>query len=231
MNKLEMLMNKYIMFLVVGLLTVSGAVVFSMAQDSNSDQQNKKAEVGKKAPDFTLKTVDGDEVTLSDYHRKTDDDGNVVRKGKIVVLQWINPDCPYCRRVHSSGLVNEMVKNLKKVTDDVVHLEISSTHYMGPKKIKKYQKEHDIDAPALLDRDGTVGKTYGAKTTPHMYVIDRRGVLRYQGAFDNDVRGKKKEDKRKNYVVNAVKQLEKEEKDVSPNKTKPYGCSVKYKEE
>jgi hypothetical protein len=85
-------------------------------------------------------------------------------------------------------------------------------------------KEHKVDIPALLDNDGAVGLLYGAKTTPHCYVIDANGVLVYQGAIDNNDKG----DGKMNYVVNAVTQLKAGES-VSPSETKPYGCSVKYK--
>ena len=87
----------------------------------------------------------------------------------------------------------------------------------------KYLKDNKIEIPALLDTDGAVGKMYGARTTPHCYVIDDNGTLVYQGAIDDNQSGGGKT----NYVVNALTQLKKGEK-VSPSETKPYGCSVKY---
>ena len=146
--------------------------------------------------------------------------------GKIVVLQWINPDCPICVRVSKSGRVAAMRSDLGNVDNDIVHLTVNSTHYMEPEKGAVYLEQHAIDAPVLIDKDGTVGKLYGAKTTPHMFVIDTEGVLRYQGAIDDDQSGKKGGDAT-NYVVLAVQQIA-EGETVSPDTTRPYGCSVKY---
>jgi hypothetical protein len=146
--------------------------------------------------------------------------------GKIVVLQWINPDCPVCRRVHSTGLVTAMRKRLDTITPGVVHLAINSTHYMEPSVGEAYLKTHKVAAPVLIDRDGKVGHLYGAKRTPHLYVIDAEGVLRYQGAIDDDQRGDKG-DQATNYVVNAVQQIVAGET-VAPDITRSYGCTVKY---
>ncbi|MHC4102825.1 MAG: thioredoxin domain-containing protein, partial [Planctomycetota bacterium] len=87
-------------------------------------------------------------------------------------------------------------------------------------------KTHKIDAPVLIDRDGKVGHLYGAKRTPHLFVIDAEGVLRYQGAIDDDQRGDKGE-KATNYVVQAVRQIVAGET-VAPDITRSYGCTVKY---
>jgi peroxiredoxin len=171
------------------------------------------AKVGEAAPDFKLMDAQGKAYALADY------------KGKVVVLQWINPDCPVCKRVSSTGLVAGMLKDLKQVDPNIVHLAINSTHYMEPAATAAYMKEHKLDSPALIDREGTVGQMYGARTTPHVYVIDAEGVLRYQGAFDDDQRGNK--ENRTNFVVQAVRQIVAGET-VTPDTTKPYGCSVKY---
>ena len=178
-------------------------------------QPEVKAEIGKEAPDFTLKDIDGKEHKLSDL------------KGKNVVLQWINPQCPVCVRVVSDGLVEKMRKDLKALDKDVVHLAINSTHTMSNEDSVKYLKEHGLeDLVALDDSEGTVGRAYGAKTTPHLYVIDAKGVLRYNGAIDDDPSGRKSD--RINYAVNALRQIVAGET-VIPETTKPYGCSVKYK--
>lgn len=178
-------------------------------------EQDAKAEIGKAAPDFTLKDVDGKEYKLSDY------------KGKHVVLQWINPQCPVCARVSSSGLVEQMRKELKALDKDVVHVAINSTHNMTAEDSVKYLKANKLeDVVALDDSAGEVGRLYGAKTTPHIFVIDAKGVLRYSGAFDDDPSGRKSE--RINYAVNALRQILAGET-VVPEKTQPYGCNVKYK--
>jgi len=172
------------------------------------------AKVGAAAPAFTLKTTDGKDWSLSDA------------KGKVVVLEWINPNCPVCVRVCESGVVADTLKGCKDAFEDVVYVTINSSAAQ-PDSLKataEYLKSHKLDVPGLLDEDGKVGQMYGARTTPHCFVIDQNGVLVYQGAIDDSPSGGAKT----NYVVNAVKQLKAGEK-VSPSETKPYGCSVKYK--
>jgi peroxiredoxin len=174
-----------------------------------------KAEVGKAAPNFTLKTTEGKEWSLSDA------------KGKTIVLEWCNPDCPACQGVSSDGTVAKMLTDLKAIDSNVVVVFINSSA-ASPSSLEKtgaYLKDHKIEVPALLDTEGSVGMMYGARTTPHCYVIDDKGVLRYTGAI-NDAKGGKKAEM--NYVVNAVKQIKAGET-VSPDTTTPYGCSVKYK--
>lgn len=198
----------------LALLTGLTTTAIAGAQDKEKKNDAVKAAIGEPAPDFTLTDTEGKSHRLSDY------------KGKIVVLQWINPQCPVCRRVWSDGLVGSMRDEMKKVAPDIVHLTINSTHFMEPSQSAAYLKEHKIDVPALDDRAGTVGRLYGARTTPHMYVIDQKGILRYDGAFDDDARGRE-DSGTTNYVVNAVKQIVAGET-VTPDTTRPYGCSVKY---
>jgi peroxiredoxin len=172
------------------------------------------AKVGEAAPNFTLKTTDGKDWSLSDA------------KGKVVVLEWVNPNCPVCVRVCKEGIVADTLKGCKEQFADVVYVAINSSAAQPDSlaATAEYLKSHKLEVPALLDNDGKVGQMYGARTTPHCYVIDRNGVLVYQGAIDDSPSGGAKT----NYVVNAVKQLKAGEK-VSPSETKPYGCSVKYK--
>ena len=203
---------------VAGLCAMLG-VASAYGQDTDrpsrrpSDRANV-AKVGEPAPNFTLTDASGKSHTLADY------------KGKLVVLQWINPDCPVCTRVNASGLTNEMAKAVKGVEKDFVHLAIHSTHYMEPDKSAAYLKKHKVKAPVLDDRSGKVGHLYGAKTTPHMYVIDKKGILRYAGAIDDDDNGKNR-DGATNYVINAVHQIAAGET-VTPDMTKAYGCAIKY---
>lgn len=176
----------------------------------NGDNDNAApsvAKVGESAPNFTLSDANGKSYTLSDY------------KGKIVVLQWISPLCPVCRGVASSGAVAKMAKDITALSSDAVHLTINSTHNTTAETSAAYLKEHKIKAPALSDRDGKVGHLYDAKTTPHLYVIDAEGVLRYSGAIDDR--------KDNNYAVQAVRQIVAGDT-VTPDTTKPYGCTVKF---
>ncbi len=172
------------------------------------------AKVGEPAPNFTLNDARGKSHTLADY------------QGKLVLLQWINPDCPICRRVNESGITTKMAKAIRAIEKKFVHLTIHSTHYMEPKKSVAYLKQHKVKAPVLDDRGGKVGHLYGAKTTPHMYVIDKKGILRYAGAIDDDPNGTNREGAT-NYVINAVRQIAAGET-VAPDMTKAYGCPVKY---
>jgi len=173
-----------------------------------------KAAIGKPAPDFTLKDVNGKEYKLSDL------------KGKNIVLEWINPTCPVCNRVMGTGLVEKMRTDLKALDANVVHLAINSTSEMTAADSVKYLKTNKlVDLVALDDNTGTVGRLYGAKTTPHIFVIDAKGILRYSGAFDNDPVGKKAD--RINYAVNTLRLIVAGET-VVPEKTESYGCAVKY---
>ncbi len=172
------------------------------------------AKVGETAPNFTLKDASGKEHSLADY------------KGKVVVLEWMNEGCPVCRGVMENGLVASMVADSKKADPDVVFLFINSTakDASKPEKSAKYLERHKIDGTPLIDGDGTVGHLYGAKTTPHCFVIDANGTLAYAGAFDNEKEGSENV----NYVVSAVTAL-KAGKAPSPATTRSYGCGIKYK--
>ena len=178
------------------------------------------AEIGKPAPAFTMKDTDGKTHSLSDF------------KGKIVVLEWFCPTCPYSggkggRSIHNNGAVKALGKDLKKVDPDVVYLLVDSSTAkmrMTPEELSKkdagMKDSLGITAPILIDGDTSVAKAYGAKSTPHMYVIDADGVLRYQGAFSDQ--------KKTNYVLNSVKAI-KDGSTVEPTYVKQWGCGVRYK--
>ncbi|MEX2089251.1 MAG: redoxin domain-containing protein, partial [Bacteroidota bacterium] len=154
------------------------------------------AEVGKAAPAFSLTDLNGNTVSLADF------------KGKVVVLEWTNPNCPFVQRLYRDEI---MTKVQKKYTDKVVWLSVNSTSkshqdYLEPSALAAKYKEWKADHDAMLmDEDGTVGKMFDAKTTPHMYIIDAKGVLVYNGGIDNDPRGNKSE--RVNYVDAALDEL------------------------
>ena len=177
-------------------------------------QPLKQAEnIERKAPEFTLKSFDGKTVKLSDY------------KGKIVVLEWFNYECPFVVRHYGSqptmiGLAN------KYKDKNVVWFAINSTNHATPEANLEFAKKRNLPYPILDDRSGTVGRTYGAKTTPHMYVIDAKGSIAYQGAIDNDERGRKGPNVI-NYVDKALAELT-EGKEVTAKDTMSYGCTVKY---
>lgn len=176
------------------------------------------AAIGSPAPNFTLKDADGKTVKLSDY------------KDKIVVLEWFNPECPFVVQAHGKeGALRDV--DGRVVRDGVVWLAINSSapgkEGAGAELNKKMREEWKIGYPVLLDESGDVGRLYGAKSTPHMFVIDAKGVLAYRGALDNSPRGKVEGDKKINYVEAAIADL-KAGKPVATKETKSYGCSVKY---
>lgn len=169
--------------------------------------------VERKAPEFTLNSFDGRTISLSDY------------RGKIVVLEWFNYECPFVLRHYGSrptmiGLAN------KYKDKNVVWLAINSTSHTTPEANIEFAKKRKLPYPILDDRTGTVGRTYGAKTTPHMYVIDAKGSIAYQGAIDNDERARKGPNVI-NYVDRALAELT-GGKEVTTTDTMSYGCTVKY---
>ena len=178
------------------------------------------AKVGDTAPDFELKDLDGKAVKLSDY------------KGKIVVLEWFNPGCPFVKAAHTKGSLVDTAK--KQMDKGVVWLSINSgapgKQGHGIEANKNGATEFAMKNPVLLDEDGKVGKAYGARHTPQMYVIDKEGKLVYAGAIDNSPDGEggsPKDGKLINYVDEALSDIE-TGKPVRTPTTEAYGCSVKY---
>ncbi len=182
--------------------------------------QQQQADIGKLAPDFTLPDAEGKKHALSDY------------KGKYVVLEWVNFGCPFVRKHYDS---HNMQKLQAQYTDKgVVWLTICSSapnmqgHMTGDELKNKLKSEEWKGTAYLLDEDGTVGRKYGAKTTPDMFVLDKSGELVYSGAIDNkptpyqsDLAGAK------NYLKAALDEIM-GGKQIAVSTTKSYGCSVKY---
>ena len=207
-----------------GLLAVvaaSTALPALAGQDAGQEKKPPKeevkavgAEVGKAAPAFELKDLDGKTVKLADF------------KDKTVVLEWFNPGCPYCAFAYGEkGPLRKLPETLK--AKGIVWLSIVSEKPDNPggkaETIQKFVKANGISAPMLLDPDGKVGRAYGAKTTPHMFVIDGKGVLVYQGALDNAPFGKVEEGQEPvNHVEAALADLAAGKKIAKPE-TKSYG--------
>lgn len=209
-----MKMPKYTPEVPMGLLLfialMAAAIIFLGAAKTETE-----AQLGKEAPGFELVDHEGNTVSLADY------------EGKVLVLEWINPDCPFVKRHYGLGTMKDLAEKYQE--QDVVWLAVNSTHYMNQETNKKWAEKYELPYPILMDADGSVGRMYGAKTTPHMYIIDSTGKLVYQGGIDTQAaaRGPLKDD-----TVNLVAQALDEvlaEKDVSQSQSKPYGCSVKYK--
>jgi peroxiredoxin len=180
----------------------------------NVNAENKMATVGQTAPDFKLMDQNGEAVSLSDH------------KGKIVVLEVFNDQCPFVKKFYKNGDMNRMAADMKD--KGVVWLAIDSSNFSSVEENKAIASEWNIDRPLLDDSAGKVGKMYQAKTTPHMYVIAKDGTLAYAGAIDS-IQSTDASDiaQADNYVVMAVDALMNGETP-SPSETKPYGCSVKY---
>lgn len=170
------------------------------------------AEVGQPAPSFALKDESGVQHSLAQY------------RGKVVVLEWTNPECPFVQRHYASKTMQKTLAALGG--KPVVWLAIDSTYSNTPEKSAAWKKEQGFSYPVLQDPSGTVGHAYGAKTTPHMFVIDEQGVVRYAGAIDDDPRGRSPVPT--NYVRQAVEAVE-TGKAVPATTSVPYGCTVKYK--
>jgi peroxiredoxin len=177
------------------------------------------AEVGKTAPDFTGTDINGKTVKLSDY------------KGKIVVLESYNQDCPFCHNQFQTGSMQELQKEM---TDKgVIWLMVNSVNphnssHRTPEKARAEWAQYKMHATAWIDDgSGDIGRLYGMLTTPHMFVIDKTGMLVYDGAIDDQPDPSHDPHKAHNYVRDAVGKVLAGEK-VTTAKTKPYGCAVKY---
>mgnify|MGYP001330824380 CR=1 FL=1 len=175
-------------------------------------QAGDPPQVGQPAPEFTLKDVDGKEHSLA------------ALKGKLVVLEWFNPDCPYVKKHHQRA--KTMKETAARFADkDVVWLAINSgaegKQGAGPARNKQAREEYAITYPILLDMDGKVGRAYGATATPTMYVIDREGKLAYMGAIDDDKSPRKLGEL--NYVRRALEALLAGQPVPAPAATRAYG--------
>ena len=179
-----------------------------------------ETEIGKAAPNFTLPDTSGKEWSLANF------------KGKYVVLEWYNPDCPFVGKHYRSGNMQGLQREF--TSKGVVWLSIDSS---APGEEGNYPpgKLNEISARVgaartalLLDPDGKVGRLYGAKTTPDMYIINPTGILVYKGAIDNKRSTDPADVKTATNYVKSALQAVMTGKTVSTTDTQPYGCSVKY---
>ena len=178
------------------------------------------AVVGQPAPAFSVTDSSGKAVSLADF------------KGKTVVLEWVNPGCPYVRKHYDSA---NMQGTQKSATDKgVVWLSVNSTaqghyDYKKPADMAAWmQSQKGAATHTLMDSDGKIGKAYGARTTPHMYVVDAKGTLAYAGGIDDTPSANPADVKTAKNHVNAALGDVLAGKPVAQATTRPYGCSVKY---
>lgn len=201
-------MNRFIQLVSTALLVVMASPVFSAPQ------------IGKTAPDFTAMDTYGNEVSLAEL------------RGKTVVLEWTNDGCPYVRKHYDSNNMQSLQK--AALADDVVWVTVISSapgkqgYVTAEQGNELTAKENASPSHLILDPEGTIGKSYDARTTPHMYIVDAAGTLVYMGGIDDkptsnmaDIEGAT------NYVQAALTAMKNGSPIANPT-TRPYGCSVKY---
>jgi peroxiredoxin len=209
-------------------ILIALSLLFACTQSAALADSNKEtaaaevATVGKQAPDFTLPDTDGKKHTLKEY------------AGKYVVLEWVNFGCPFVKKHYDSK--NMQALQATYTGKDVVWLSICSSasgkqgHFEG-EELKTQVETHGSKATAYLtDAEGSVGRAYGAKTTPHMFVIDPKGILIYTGAIDDRPSTDKADIEGANNYVRAALDAAMAGKNVETPVTSSYGCSVKYKQ-
>jgi hypothetical protein len=178
------------------------------------------AGIGAPAPVFTLTDSHGAHRTLAEF------------AGKTVVLEWTNAECPFVKKHYDSG--NMQKQQAAAVADGVIWLTINSGapgkqgHVSGEQANAIQKNWKAANTAYLIDADGKVGRAYDAKTTPHMYVIDKDGMLRYNGAIDSIASADKGDLAKAIQYVPAALSAVADGKTPEPPLTRPYGCSVKY---
>jgi peroxiredoxin len=175
---------------------------------------------GQPAPEFRATDVSGKPVALSDF------------KGRYVVLEWNNPNCPFVQKHYDSGNMQSLQKRYG--AENIVWLSINSTtpthrDYMAPDRLSAWFRQHNAAPTAvLMDPRGEIGRAYGAKVTPHMYVIDPKGTLVYAGAIDDKRSANPADVKTASNFVQAALTNARAGKSVANASNTAYGCTIKY---
>ncbi len=192
----------------------------TLISNSFPDMNGGNPTIGEAAPGFSVTDTDGNQVNSNSL------------KGKIVVLEWKNHQCPFVRKHYGTG--NMQALQQYAAENDIVWISIISSAegkqgFVSAEEANDIAKEENSHAAHIvLDADGAFGQTYGAKVTPHMFVIDKDGTLAYMGGIDDTPTADPEDiETANNYVKNAMYALL-AGGDVSPTTSKPYGCSVKY---
>lgn len=201
------------MFKWIAAIAAVGTLVLGAASMSRAGEEAALS-IGKAAPGFELQDQDGKTVSLAEF------------KGKIVVLEWFNDECPFVVKFYKDGHMNQWAQ--KYAGKDVVWLAIDSSNFTTNQQNKDIATKWSINRPILNDSTGKVGKLYQSKNTPTMYIVDKEGNLAYWGAIDS-VKSSETADiaKAENYVAKALDEMI-AGSPVSTARTAPYGCSVKY---
>jgi peroxiredoxin len=197
------------------ILTVAATTLLSSSQFAHGD-----AAVGAPAPDFSVKDSTGKDVSLSGF------------RGKIVVLEWFNPNCPFVKKFYKNGDMQKFQETLG--SQGVVWLTVNSSAsgrsgHLSAEDAEETRNDLGMKSSALLlDENGKAGKAFGARTTPHMFVVGADGKIAYAGAIDSEASTSSEDIAgATNYVLGAVHSLI-ANKQVETPSTEPYGCSVKY---
>jgi len=204
----------------IAAMTAATTVSVALAGQNGTGQAQQGVTAGEMAPMFKLKDTNGKEHSLKDVLAK--------ESTKAVVIEWFNPDCPFVVKHHGN---NTTMKDLaKKYADQgVVWMAINSGHKghstTGVERNKSAIEGWKIAYPVLLDMSGDVGRQYGAKRTPEMYVVSKDGTIVYHGAIDNDRSARNLGDI--NYVDEALRAHLAGET-IQTQRTQAYGCTVKY---
>lgn len=189
----------------LAIFTAAGLTPYANTADGG------EARVGATVADFALKDENGLEHRLSAY------------RGKVVVLEWTSQSCPFVRRHYEADTMERLATALGG--EETIWLAVNSSHDNTPTDTIAWRDSQGFEYATLQDQSGAVGRALGARTTPHMFVVDAEGVLRYSGAIDDDPHGRSEQPR--NYVDGAVRALL-SGGDPDPSETHAYGCSVKY---
>lgn len=208
--------------IIIAVLLITSIALFTYLTRADNSEEIilTNLVVGEPAPDFSVVDAYGTTRTLGDF------------EGKFVILEWLNHGCPFIKK-HYNG--NNMQQLQKKYTEQgVVWLSVISSApgeqgYLEPEDAQEVVKEKNASPTAvLLDTDGTMGRSYGARVTPHMFIINPDGVLEYNGAIDDRPTTKVKDlEGARNYIVEAMDALMNGE-EIAVHTNRPYGCTVKY---
>jgi peroxiredoxin len=176
------------------------------------------AEIGAGAPDFELHDATGRVHRLSQY------------RGKLVVLEWFDPECPFVAYAYDDGPLAEM--ETRSAASGIVWLSLYSTRAertaLAPSLLREFSERRRLRAPILIDPEGLVAKVYGARTTPHMFLINERGTIVYGGALDNAPMGRvERASAKTNYVETAIGDLRSGHA-VTTSSTRPYGSPIQF---
>ena len=206
-------MRKKLALVVVAIVAVGFSGLWWARADQKASGPVATAALGAAAPAFNLSDGNGKTVNSADF------------RGKVVVLEWFNPGCPFCQRHLKDGTMKNLAAKYRE--QGVVWLAVNSVANSTNEMNARVAAENALEYPILNDSAGRVGRAYGAKTTPDMFIIDRSGALVYSGAIDDDPNGGNSI--KTNYVSKALDEVL-AGKSVSMPQTKSYGCGVKYAE-